>query len=170
MLFKKRSKKEEVITKTITILDVETEEILDIVDIEAADESVEEIIDITLDVNDAEIEDPELKELSDTDLSDIAMMKALRDLYPGQKENLKDFVMDACAAYKTATDEANPDLMDEEQKEKEKEEENLIKTLTDEEYLGKLAESRKDKDVDKFKRQQEIEAAYQARFNNAKKL
>ena len=104
MAFKRRKQKEEIVIKTITILDAETKKIEDVVDI--LDPEVEEIVLDNIGM---------IPALNDMEMEDMAMGKNIRDIYPDMEDRSK-FVMDACAAHKQTLDTANKDIKDEDLK------------------------------------------------------
>jgi hypothetical protein len=100
--------------------------------------------------------DEQPKQLTDSELNDLAFVKELRDTYKDKKDFAK-FVKDACASYK-------PDLSDGKDDDK-----TIITKLNKEEYNKMLADSL-GKDEKGFDRQLEIEKSYQERYNKQKQL
>jgi len=176
-LFKKRHPKKDVETSIeVYGLDPKDQDkriLLDTIDIidEGQSEEENDVIKLVIEKNNLD----DMQELTDMEMSDMAMMKELRDTYPDKKD-MKSFIMDACASYKKpdAEDKDNPDLTDEEIKKKKEledsaldKEKKLVGKLNKAEYSKILADSA-NKTVDEFDRQQKIEEAAQARFDAAK--
>ena len=149
-MFKKRVP-ETKLEKTLTILDSETKEVKEIIDI------IDEAKEITL-------VDEKPTTYSEMQLNDMSFMKSLRDKYPDMKD-MESFLTDACASKKLIKDEA---LLSDEDKAAEKvkidalatAEAKAIKLLKDEALKVEEAET---------VRQNEIEEAERARHAAAQK-
>jgi len=151
--FKKRKGESDKLEKTLTILDSETKE-------------VKEIIDITEEVKIITLVDEEVTKYSEIQLQDMSFMKTLRDAYPSM-ENMQTFLTDACASHKALKDEKNNQLTDEE---KAAEQEKLDKIAESDAKTAKLLtdEALKKEKLDKD-RQIEIEEAERKRHATAQK-
>ena len=104
--FKKRNT-EKKLEKTLTILDSETKEVKEVIDI------VEEPKEIILEDEDKEIT------YSETQLKDMSFMTTLRDSYP-ELTDIETVLTDACKSHKLMIDEKNKQLSDEEKRAEEK--------------------------------------------------
>lgn len=144
-MFKKREKINTDLIKTLTILDSETSEVKEIIDI--VEDPVKEIT----------LVDEKLEKYSETQLKDMSFMSELRGSYPDM-EDMETFLTDACKSRKLEKDK---DLSDEQKLDEQKKLDAIAKADAERAKLL-LDEASKAKAAEKT-RQNEIEEAERAR-------